>query len=208
MRELNGITDQQACYSFTFTVVDWVDVFIRPVYKREVVSALNEYIEHRGLVVYAWCLMTNHLHFMAQTRNGQGISFLTRELKKFTTQRVFSAIDIEPDYRREWMLKRFELNSVRLKRIEKFQLWQDSCNAAHIDLAQPSVVKQQLEHIHENPVRDEIVESAADYLYSSARDYEGFKGLIRVRRIQLPGLGMTSYKKLDASMRSEQQLRN
>ena len=43
------ITDQNAAYFLTFTVVDWVDVFIRPVYKQIIVDALNFCIEKKGL---------------------------------------------------------------------------------------------------------------------------------------------------------------
>jgi putative transposase len=41
------ITDQNACYLLTFTVVDWVDVFIRPVYKQIIVDSLNFCIEKK-----------------------------------------------------------------------------------------------------------------------------------------------------------------
>lgn len=37
-----------------------------------------------------------------------------------------------------------------------------------------------MNYIHENPVRAGIVENPEDYLYSSARNYAGLKGLIEV----------------------------
>ncbi|WP_262713337.1 hypothetical protein [Algoriphagus aquimarinus] len=37
-----------------------------------------------------------------------------------------------------------------------------------------------MNYIHENPVRAGIVEKPEDYLYSSARNYAGMKGLIEV----------------------------
>ena len=39
---------------------------------------------------------------------------------------------------------------------------------------------QKLAYIHDNPVKDGIVEQAEDYIYSSARDYSGRKGLLEV----------------------------
>jgi putative transposase len=35
-----------------------------------------------------------------------------------------------------------------------------------------------LNYIHNNPVKEGLVENAIDYMYSSARDYAGKKGLI------------------------------
>jgi hypothetical protein len=41
-------------------------------------------------------------------------------------------------------------------------------------------MKQRIDYIHNNPVRQMIVADAADYLYSSAGDYNGRKGLVDV----------------------------
>ncbi len=44
---------------------------------------------------------------------------------------------------------------------------------------------QKLEYIHDNPVEESIVTNAEDYLYSSARNYAGYKdGLIDVKFIE------------------------
>ncbi len=45
--------------------------------------------------------------------------------------------------------------------------------------------KQKLDYIHRNPVRSGIVSRPEDYLYSSAADYAGLKGLIEVDAIVL-----------------------
>jgi putative transposase len=37
-----------------------------------------------------------------------------------------------------------------------------------------------LHYIHQNPVEAGIVDNAADYLYSSAVDYAGKKGLVKL----------------------------
>jgi putative transposase len=47
-------------YYLTLTVVDWVDVFTRPAYRHIIVDALKYCQQHKGLELYAWCLMSNH----------------------------------------------------------------------------------------------------------------------------------------------------
>ena len=45
------------------------------------------------------------------------------------------------------------------------------------------MLQQKLDYIHQNPVFDGIVDEAEHYVYSSARDYAGFKGLLKIKYI-------------------------
>jgi putative transposase len=78
------------------------------------------------------------------------------------------------------MLYRFEFAGKFMKRIEKYHFWQDGNHAIYLDPHRPEMLRQRLNYTHENPVRAGIVESAEDYLYSSARDYCGRKGLVNI----------------------------
>ena len=49
----------------TTTVVDWIDVFTRPQYKDIVVESLRFCQRNKGLNIYSWVLMSNHLHIVA-----------------------------------------------------------------------------------------------------------------------------------------------
>lgn len=179
--------DHHACSYLTFNVVDWVDVFIRPGYKQVIADTLNYFISARALVVYAWCLMSNHLHLL--TRNSEeGLGLIERDFKKITTIKILEAIDQESDLRRNWMLARFEQTSQSMKRLEKLQLWQSCTNPIYVDFKQPYRLKEKILHIHENPVRDRIVSQPEDYIFSSARDYIGKKGLVNVTVIDFEDL--------------------
>ena len=52
-----------------------------------------------------------------------------------------------------------------------------------VDLNKREMLIEHIEHIQYNPVRDRIVDSAPDFLYSSARDYAGMKGLVRITKL-------------------------
>jgi putative transposase len=188
MKQENSATNQQAAHYLTFNTVDWVDVFVRPTYKQIIANTLNEFIAAKRLTVFAWCLMSNHLHMMVQAKDGVGLSIIERDFKKATTHLVLESIDRENDLRREWMLARFEKDSQHLKRIEKYQLWQNSSNPVFVDFKEPYSVEEQLMYIHENPVRDRLVCHGEDYLFSSAKNYQGKKGLVNVTVIDLEGL--------------------
>src|SRR6185503_216194 len=144
------ILEQQGCSYLTLNVVDCIDIFIRPVYKQVIVESLNYFIDKKGLTVYAWCLMTNHLHLIAQANQGYGLSSLITDLKKFTSRLILEDIDVEPDSRRKWMLEKFRTASNSLKMLEKFQVWQTSINPVYIDLNNCNALKAQLDYVHCN----------------------------------------------------------
>jgi REP element-mobilizing transposase RayT len=179
---------RDACYFLTLNIVDKIDVFVRPAYKQVIADSLNYFIAAHEVVVYAWCLMSSHLHLMIKTAKGTGPAHFEKDFKKHTTPEIIQTIEMEMDFRREWMIQRFERFSASLRRIEKFQVWQNCSSPLHIDHEQPGMLMDRIEHIHDNPVRERIVDLAESYLYSSARDYAGLKGLVNVKVIQQQGL--------------------
>jgi putative transposase len=172
------IRDQNAVYFLTFTIVDWVDVFTRPVYKNVITDSLNYCIESKGLEVFSWCLMSNHLHLVCRAAENFRISEIIRDFKKYTAKNILDKLLTEPESRREWMLHRFEFAGKFDKRISKYRFWQDTNHA--ILLESSEMVDQKINYTHNNPVRAGIVAKPEDYLYSSASDYSGEKGLVNV----------------------------
>ncbi|MCH5600337.1 hypothetical protein [Niabella ginsengisoli] len=41
---------------------------------------------------------------------------------------------------------------------------------------------EQLEFIHSLPVKERVVQYSSDYIYSSARDYAGMPGLVKISK--------------------------
>ena len=52
-----------------------------------------------------------------------------------------------------------------------------------IELDSKELVDEKLQYIHQNPVEEMIVINSEDYWYSSAREYCGIKGLLKVELI-------------------------
>lgn len=169
-------------YFLTFTVVDWVDVFTRPVYKHILLDSIRYCQKEKGLELYAWCLMTNHIHLIASAQEGKNLADVLRDLKKFTNKAIIRAIELEPESRRKWLLDRFAFAGTKDPKIKYYKFWQEGSEAK--ELLTNAFTDQKLEYIHQNPVRAEIVTDPAHYLYSSARDYAGDKGLLDVILLQ------------------------
>ena len=176
----NRIIDE--IYFVTTTVVDWVDIFTRPKYKHIIVDSLAYCLREKGLKVYAWVLMTNHLHMIVSTAEGHCVADIMRDFKKFTSRQVAEALENDlQESRREWILDRMRFAAANDKKITNYRLWQDGYHAEL--LYTEEFFQQKIDYIHQNPVKMEIVSHPEDYLYSSAKDYAGNKGLLQVTMV-------------------------
>ena len=174
---------QGEVYFITITVVDWIDVFTRPSYKHAMVDSLDYCQKHKGLTIYAWVLMSNHLHAIVSAEEGARVSDIIRDLKKFTTKKLIKMLLDDPqESRREWLQSHFRYAAANDSKIKDYRFWQEGYYPEQ--LFSVDFFDQKLNYLHQNPVRQEIVVHPEDYLYSSARDYAGEKGLLD---ITLPG---------------------
>ncbi|QNL23073.1 transposase [Hyphobacterium sp. CCMP332] len=164
----------------TFTVVKWVDLFTRPEYKDVIIDALNFCIKNKGLNVYAWVLMSNHLHLIADCSKPFILSNFIRDFKRHTSITISKLIIDLPESRREWMLEIFNKEALRSGRAKHFKLWKDDNHAIWLGDID---IWGKVNYIHQNPVNAQIVQSSEQYLYSSARDYNGLESLVEIRKL-------------------------
>ncbi len=166
-------------YFVTDTVVDWVDIFTRPIFKHVILESLTYCQKNKGLIIYAWVLMSNHLHMIVGSTGDNKVSDIMRDFKKFTSKEILNVLLADgTESRREWMLNRFEYAGKNDAKIKNYRFWQQGNDAQEIYLN--DYFNQKLNYIHENPVKAELVNRAEDYRYSSAIDYAGGKGLLDV----------------------------
>jgi len=183
MSEKYKVRDQSKLYFVTFAVGYWIDVFTRPEYKEILVSSLIHCQENKGLEIYGWCIMSNHVHLIVGTNGKNKIEDTIRDFKKYTSVHVCKAIESNvQESRREWMLWMFSRLASKSKKHTKYSFWQNEYHP--IELSTNEMMNQKLNYIHENPVKEGIVYNAEDYMYSSAIDYAGGKGKIDVSFIE------------------------
>ncbi|MCC6290143.1 MAG: transposase [Chitinophagaceae bacterium] len=177
MSDAYQIKNQEGVYFLTFQVVSWVDLFSRRRYKDILVDSLNTCIRHKGLQVYSWCIMSNHVHCILSAQQGN-LSSVIRDFKSHTSKQILTSVKDEPESRREWMLFQFKRAAQQHLRNINYQVWTHENHA--VELTTPDITTSKLNYIHQNPVKEGYVEEAEHYLYSSARDYADGKGLISI----------------------------
>ncbi len=115
--------------------------------------------------------MSSHLHLLCKATEGFVLSDVIRDFKKFTSKKIIQTIIDEPESRREWMMNNFKKACEHLKRNQQYKVWQDGYRAELI--YSNTFIKQKVDYIHNNPVKDKIVACSEDYYFSSARNYAG-----------------------------------
>ena len=179
MGDAYQIKDQSAVHFLTFQVVGWVDIFSRQNYRDMVVDSFNFCSRQKGLQVHAWVIMSNHVHCILQSKTNK-LSDTIRDLKGYTSRQIIELVQSSPESRKEWMLRQFSHHANSHDRNEKYQLWTHENHAEELSPLTPDKGKIKMNYIHQNPVRAGIVLQPEHYLYSSAVDYSGGKGLIEV----------------------------
>lgn len=176
-------TTSEECYFITITTVGWIDVFTRLNQKYVIINALKHCQEHKGLEIYAYVLMSSHLHLLCKATEGFILSDVIRDFKKFTSKKITQTIITELESRREWMLDYFEKACEHLKRNQQYKVWQDGYHAELI--YSNSFIKQKVDYIHNNPVKEKTVSLPEDYYFSSARNYAGLDNDLEVILLDL-----------------------
>lgn len=177
MTQKYPIVGPRGCYSLTLNTIDQVDIFIRPFFKQIIVESLNYFIEKKGLIVYGWCLMSNHLHLIVQARDGFDLFDLVSDFKTFTAKLILEHLKTESDTRRGWIMKKIRKAAL----FDKLEVWENSDHPVQINVKENENINEHLKQIHSNPVRNKIVAAPQDYLHSSARNYAGLKGLVNIQ---------------------------
>jgi putative transposase len=170
--------DQTKPYFITFTIVEWADLFSRRDYCEVVLDSIRFCQKEKGLIAYAWVIMTNHIHMIIGTSN-KNMEDIMRDMKSFTSRKLREEIkNHSQESRKEWLLSMFENAGKKNGNNTDWQLWQQDNHP--IELWDNYMIDNKLNYLHNNPVAAGIVYRAEDYVYSSAIDYAGGKGLLDV----------------------------
>lgn len=169
--------DPEGIYFVSFAVVEWLDVFSRNEYKNILLESLKFCQKKKGMVIFAWCIMPNHVHLVFRSSGGQKPESLLGDFKRFTSKSVVKAIIDNPlESRKGFFLEQFLKAGSKSSNVNTFQFWRHDNKP--IELWSNKVIDEKINYIHNNPVKRGLVSRAEDYMYSSAKDYAGEKGLV------------------------------
>lgn len=157
----------------TFAVVGWVDVFTRRQYAEFLLENLAYCRKNKGLLLYEFVIMPNHVHFVAAAKEGN-LGEVMRDFKTYTSKELVKMIATNPqESRKEWMLRVFHEHGAANPLNVHHQFWQQSNRPIVLD--RPERYAQRVQYVRDNPVRAGLVNDAAAYMWSSANEQLGFE---------------------------------
>jgi len=175
----------ESTYFLTLTTVEWADAFMRREHKQLLCDSLNYCIDKKGLELLAYVIMSSHLHMITRAQN-DNLSDVIRDFKKFTSAMLIKDFKSGNESREGWMLELFKTGGTKQKKKSTNQVWQYNNHAEEVYSSKFTLSK--IQYIHNNPVEAGIVARPEEYLFSSAQDYSGRKGPVKVSLINLHNL--------------------
>ncbi|MEN8247766.1 MAG: transposase [Bacteroidota bacterium] len=169
------IRDSDRLYFVTFTVVEWLNVFADDNNIDIVIDSLNFCQQNKGLEVYAWVIMPNHIH-MVIGRNGKlTLSQIIQDFKRHTSSKIRKYLQNDSG---SIMYQILVMQGLGNTRNTDFQLWQQHSHP--VEVSSDKMFDQRVDYIHMNPVKAGLVEFPVDWKWSSAIDYNEGKGFLEL----------------------------
>ncbi|MDA3893853.1 MAG: transposase [Salinivirgaceae bacterium] len=167
----------EGIYFVSFAVVEWLDVFTRNEYKNIIIDSLHFCQKEKGMEIFAWCIMTNHMHIIFRCVKDFEPQLVLGDFKRFTSKAIVQAIIDNPkESRKELLLEQFKKAGSKSSNVSKNQFWRHDNRP--IELWSNKVIFEKINYIHNNPVEEGLVYNPWEYIYSSAKDYAGEKGIL------------------------------
>jgi REP element-mobilizing transposase RayT len=180
MSSKHKIRDQHGLNFLTCTICGWIDLFSRAEYRNIILESWKFCSKHKGLQVWGYVIMTNHIHFIANTKAPYKLEAVMRDFKSYTARQIIDFLldKTNSESRREWLLYMFRYFAHHHKGAQEHQVWQHDNHP--IELYSEKVTIQKLRYIHANPIRAQLVQKPEDWVYSSASNYAEGHGIYDV----------------------------
>ena len=156
-------TEGISTYFCTFTVVDWLPLFVKPTFTDIISESLFFCSENKGLKIHGYVIMPNHIHaiFSDDTNDNQRLHKTISEFRSFTGHKLAGLMD--NNCPTSWLnITRTAAESDRERRI-----WQSGWHAEAV--VHQDFFEQKLSYMHNNPVRAGFVALPEHWVHSSAR---------------------------------------
>ena len=156
------ITEGIGVYFVTFTIVEWLPIFIDETAAEIVTGSLNHCVQQKNLCVIAYVIMPTHFHAVVFDKDfdPKRLEKTLTEFRKFTGKQLSNHVDTH-----------FSENIAAILRAQprtdrERQFWQQGWHAEGI--FSQSFLEQKVDYIHMNPCRKSLVREPQHWRFSSA----------------------------------------
>jgi REP element-mobilizing transposase RayT len=159
-------TTEGGLYFITFSIVSWIDLFVRREYQEILIESTKFCQEKKGLQLFCYCIMPSHVHWIASRKQGN-LSNVLRDYKSFTARKLIKEVSTNPsESRKEWILKQFKDYGIKSSQNQYYQVWKHDNHSFWLETSW--MIDQKLDYIHNNPVEAGFVNEPNEWRMSSA----------------------------------------
>ncbi|NLT49406.1 MAG: hypothetical protein GXX85_00640 [Ignavibacteria bacterium] len=150
------------CYFVTTTFNSWLHLLMDERFYKIIIESLKFCIEKYKCSLIAYVLMPNHIHLILFYNDKPEVSGFMRDFKKYTSVKIRQLLQCEEQ---NGIVEKLKYE----KAGQKYKVWQDRFDA--VIIRHKNVLITKMKYIHNNPVKNGLVEKAEDWNYSSAGFY-------------------------------------
>jgi len=169
------VMEPTAPHFLTCTILHWIPIFTRVESTNIIFESLKYLQQTDNLQIHAYVILENHLHLVASSDD------ISQTMKKFKTHTAKEILKLLQKENVKTILEQLTFYKKAHKKNATYQLWQEGFQPKQI--INEKMMRDRINYIHNNPIKRGYVDEAIHWRYSSARDYEGFDGLIDVYRV-------------------------
>ena len=159
----------------TCTVLHWLPIFTNQESVKIIIDSLTHLKKSDNMTIYSYAILENHLHLIASSDD------ISKIMQKFKSYTAYELLKLLQKNSATTLLKQFAFHKKAHRTETTYQIWEEGF---HPELIQSEkMMMEKINYIHHNPVKRGYVDEARHWRYSSARDYEGIEGLLRVERL-------------------------
>jgi len=168
------IYEPTAPHFITCTILHWIPIFTRTQTTDIVFESLKYLQQTDNLKLYAYVILENHLHLIASSDD------IAKSMKSFKTHTAREILKLLHANNVKTILDQLAFYKKAHKKNATYQLWQEGIQPKLI--VNDKMMLERINYIHNNPVKRGYIEEAKHWRYSSARDYDGVKGLVDIEK--------------------------
>ncbi len=161
-----NLESEAQTYFVTTTVMNFDSIFASgEQYYFILRDSLSYVIAEHHASLLAYVFMPNHLHLVLHLPQGERLSDMMRDFKKFTSTKIRQQLESDGHTTIVERLRSYAEG----KKKQIFKLWMERFD--DVVLFTEKMLRTKIEYIHNNPVKKGFVEKAEDWKFSSARNY-------------------------------------
>ena len=174
-RSRNKVYEPTHPHFLTCTILHWLPIFTNQESVQIVIDSLAHLQKSDNLTIFSYVILENHLHLVAQSDD------IAKSMQKFKAYTAYELLELLKRKNATILLKQFAFHKKAHKTKSTYQIWEEGFHPKLIQ--SEAMMFEKVNYIHQNPVKRGYIEEAEHWRYSSAKDYKGIEGLLKVERL-------------------------